>query len=147
MPRTYRPKASTPKTPQKKRAGSPSCSTQPRKRTAIQTGMHSYLRQPVFDFDETDEAATTAEPAETVEATEAEDAVVEAAPLSDKDRAELRAFDLAQAFGPCVGITRKERWRRADALGRNPPQRVREILAAMPEGSDEADSMLSKYSL
>ena len=101
----------------------------------------------VFDFDETDEAATTSEPAETVEATEAEDAVAEAAPLSDQDRAELRAFDLAQAFGPCVGLTREERWRRADALGRNPPQRVREILDAMPEGSDEAESMLSKYPL
>ena len=110
--------------------------------------MRSYLssvRQPVFDFEETDEAADEA--AEPVAATEAEEVVVEAAPLSEEDVAELRAFDLAQAYGPCVGLTRAERWERAERLGRNPPQRVREMLAALPKGSEEAESMLSKYPL
>ncbi|KAI9010118.1 DNA polymerase delta, subunit 4-domain-containing protein [Hyaloraphidium curvatum] len=40
----------------------------------------------------------------------------------------LRAFDLDPTFGPCVGITRMERWDRAVALGLDPPGRVRDLL-------------------
>jgi len=40
----------------------------------------------------------------------------------------LRIFDLSYEYGPCVGVTRLERWERAAALGLNPPPEVREIL-------------------
>ncbi|KAH8549770.1 DNA polymerase delta, subunit 4-domain-containing protein [Umbelopsis sp. PMI_123] len=40
----------------------------------------------------------------------------------------LRAFDLNFAFGSCVGITRLERWQRAEKLGLNPPQEVKLLL-------------------
>ncbi|EPQ56102.1 hypothetical protein GLOTRDRAFT_74608 [Gloeophyllum trabeum ATCC 11539] len=40
----------------------------------------------------------------------------------------LRVFDLSYEYGPCIGVTRLERWERAQALGLNPPPEVREIL-------------------
>ncbi|OBZ73719.1 DNA polymerase delta subunit 4 [Grifola frondosa] len=36
----------------------------------------------------------------------------------------LRVFDLSYEYGPCIGVTRLERWERADALGLNPPPEV-----------------------
>ncbi|KAI9458434.1 DNA polymerase delta, subunit 4-domain-containing protein [Lactarius psammicola] len=47
----------------------------------------------------------------------------------------LRIFDLSYEYGPCVGVTRMERWERAAVLGLNPP--VREILMTK-EGSEDA---------
>ncbi|KAF9474826.1 hypothetical protein BDN70DRAFT_884430 [Pholiota conissans] len=52
----------------------------------------------------------------------------------------LRVFDDSYEYGPCVGVTRLERWNRAKALGLNPPKEVEEILntkqgASMPEYS------------
>uniref|UniRef100_A0A8C4V7L1 DPOD4 polymerase n=1 Tax=Falco tinnunculus TaxID=100819 RepID=A0A8C4V7L1_FALTI len=41
----------------------------------------------------------------------------------------LRRFDLAWEYGPCTGITRLQRWERAQALGLSPPGPV---LAAPP---------------
>ncbi|KAH9021424.1 DNA polymerase delta, subunit 4-domain-containing protein, partial [Lactarius pseudohatsudake] len=46
----------------------------------------------------------------------------------------LRIFDLSYEYGPCVGVTRMERWERASALGLYPP--VREILMTK-EGSED----------
>ncbi|KLO07417.1 hypothetical protein SCHPADRAFT_1001681 [Schizopora paradoxa] len=40
----------------------------------------------------------------------------------------LRVFDTSYEYGPCVGVTRLERWERAQMLGLNPPVEVREIL-------------------
>ncbi|KAJ6528708.1 DNA polymerase delta, subunit 4-domain-containing protein [Mycena sp. CBHHK59/15] len=40
----------------------------------------------------------------------------------------LRVFDLSYEYGPCVGVTRLERWERASALGLDPPIEVRDIL-------------------
>jgi len=40
----------------------------------------------------------------------------------------LRVFDNTYDFGPCVGLTRMERWERAEAMGLNPPPEVRDIL-------------------
>ena len=52
------------------------------------------------------------------------------APLSPRKEADeiLRKFDLQTEFGPCVGLSRLERWQRAQRLGKNPPLTVREIL-------------------
>ncbi|XP_073419500.1 DNA polymerase delta subunit 4 isoform X2 [Dendrobates tinctorius] len=43
---------------------------------------------------------------------------------------ELIQFDLDWRFGPCTGITRLERWQRADELGLAPSKNVKDILLA-----------------
>jgi DNA polymerase delta subunit 4 len=40
----------------------------------------------------------------------------------------LHAFDLNYEFGPCIGLTRLERWERAHRLGLNPPIEVKDAL-------------------
>ncbi|KAI8080354.1 DNA polymerase delta, subunit 4-domain-containing protein [Thamnidium elegans] len=40
----------------------------------------------------------------------------------------LRSFDLNYKYGPCVGIKRIDRWERANNLGLNPPESVKEDL-------------------
>ncbi|MCJ1392129.1 hypothetical protein MMC18_004996 [Xylographa bjoerkii] len=40
----------------------------------------------------------------------------------------LREFDLSSQFGPCVGIARTKRWKRAEALGLEPPLEVLAVL-------------------
>lgn len=41
----------------------------------------------------------------------------------------LKQFDFASKYGPCLGITRSQRWARASALGLDPPPAVIETLA------------------
>ncbi|ORZ11482.1 DNA polymerase delta, subunit 4-domain-containing protein [Absidia repens] len=41
---------------------------------------------------------------------------------------QLRAFDLDYSYGPCVGLTRLERWERAASLGLDPPEEIKTIL-------------------
>lgn len=36
----------------------------------------------------------------------------------------LRTFDLSSEYGPCVGVSRLERWERAKDMGLDPPQEV-----------------------
>ncbi|PPQ64365.1 hypothetical protein CVT24_008434 [Panaeolus cyanescens] len=40
----------------------------------------------------------------------------------------LRVFDNSYEYGPCVGMSRLDRWERAQALGLNPPKEVYDIL-------------------
>ncbi|EFX06257.1 DNA polymerase delta subunit [Grosmannia clavigera kw1407] len=40
----------------------------------------------------------------------------------------LRYFDVSSQFGPCVGISRKKRWMRAQRLGLAPPIEVLAVL-------------------
>ncbi|KAF9038554.1 DNA polymerase delta, subunit 4-domain-containing protein [Panaeolus papilionaceus] len=40
----------------------------------------------------------------------------------------LRVFDNTYEYGPCVGMSRLDRWERAEALGLNPPKEVYDIL-------------------
>ncbi|KAH8696328.1 putative DNA polymerase delta subunit 4 [Talaromyces proteolyticus] len=40
----------------------------------------------------------------------------------------LRHFDLSSQYGPCIGISRIKRWRRAYALDLNPPIEVLAVL-------------------
>ncbi|CCM01366.1 uncharacterized protein FIBRA_03416 [Fibroporia radiculosa] len=49
----------------------------------------------------------------------------------------LRVFDLSYEYGPCIGVTRLERWERAETLGLKPPPEVKEILLTK-EGSEDA---------
>lgn len=50
----------------------------------------------------------------------------------------LRYFDLSYEYGPCVGMTRLERWERAETLGLRPPPEVRQILLTK-EGSEKEE--------
>ncbi|XP_020022717.1 DNA polymerase delta subunit 4 isoform X1 [Castor canadensis] len=40
----------------------------------------------------------------------------------------LRQFDLAWRYGPCTGITRMQRWHRAEQMGLEPPPEVHQVL-------------------
>ncbi|KAK9240871.1 DNA polymerase delta, subunit 4-domain-containing protein [Lipomyces kononenkoae] len=42
----------------------------------------------------------------------------------------LKNFDLTAAYGPTVGMTRLQRWRRAEKLGLKPPEVVYKILVS-----------------
>ncbi|KAF7294358.1 hypothetical protein HMN09_01165100 [Mycena chlorophos] len=42
----------------------------------------------------------------------------------------LRVFDLSYEYGPCIGITRLQRWERAHAMGLSPPVEVHDILVS-----------------
>jgi DNA polymerase delta subunit 4 len=47
----------------------------------------------------------------------------------------LRLFDLDKRYGPCIGMTRSERWRRARELGLDPPAEVADLLRASGGGA------------
>ncbi len=67
---------------------------------------------------------------------------------SELDKAVLKAFDLNLKFGPTVGLSRLERWERAQKLGQTPPKEVLDILTSKVDpASGEARSCFSKYSL
>lgn len=46
----------------------------------------------------------------------------------DEDQNTLKEFDLNWEYGPCMGITRMERWKRADKHGLNPPESVKDMI-------------------
>ncbi|GAB6024042.1 DNA polymerase delta subunit 4 [Chamberlinius hualienensis] len=48
--------------------------------------------------------------------------------VSAADLDVLREFDLNLEYGPCIGITRMERWNRAQKLGLDPPLNVRQLI-------------------
>lgn len=56
----------------------------------------------------------------------------------------LRVFDLDPAFGPCMGLTRLERWERAKDIGNDPPNEVREILLSREGMLDWSSSILDQ---
>lgn len=45
----------------------------------------------------------------------------------------LRLFDMSGEYGPCLGITRLNRWKRAHRLGLSPPVEVLGVLVAVEE--------------
>lgn len=45
----------------------------------------------------------------------------------------LRHFDLSSQYGPCVGIPRVRRWKRAQELGLQPPIEVLAVLVKEKE--------------
>nr|CAG8436032.1 8646_t:CDS:2 [Entrophospora candida] len=48
--------------------------------------------------------------------------------LSEEERI-LIAFDMDYTYGPCIGLTRLQRWNRASKLGLQPPAQVKELLS------------------
>ena len=49
--------------------------------------------------------------------------------------ARLAAFDNCAAFGPCLGLTRTERWERAAKLGLRPPAWAKELIGGAGAGA------------
>ena len=50
----------------------------------------------------------------------------------ERDFAVLRAFDLNEEYGPSAGMTRLERWMRAERNGLHPPANVRSLVESHP---------------
>ncbi|NXD29848.1 DPOD4 polymerase, partial [Spelaeornis formosus] len=48
----------------------------------------------------------------------------------------LRRFDLSWEYGPCTGITRLQRWERAQELGLSPPGPIRDVLLEHRDNPD-----------
>uniref|UniRef100_A0A7S4PS88 DNA polymerase delta subunit 4 n=1 Tax=Cryptomonas paramaecium TaxID=2898 RepID=A0A7S4PS88_9CRYP len=46
---------------------------------------------------------------------------------------ELKSFDICSKYGPCMSLTRRERYNRAKSLDLAPPERISNILDAFPE--------------
>ena len=61
--------------------------------------------------------------------------------LTEAEAAELKAFDLTMAFGPMVGLTRLERWERAQQAGLGPPAHLHALLLVLDEQSGGAQSV------
>ncbi|XP_048341688.1 DNA polymerase delta subunit 4 isoform X2 [Sphaerodactylus townsendi] len=59
----------------------------------------------------------------------------------------LKQFDLSWEFGPCTGITRLQRWERAELLGLSPPTTVRELLLKYKGNPTVMHSLWHEYSL
>ncbi|KAJ8473159.1 hypothetical protein ONZ45_g16402 [Pleurotus djamor] len=59
----------------------------------------------------------------------------------------LRVFDLTYTYGPCAGVSRIDRWKRAKAMGLNPPKEVYEILTTKSASEDPAysQSVFNRY--
>ncbi|KAJ8547127.1 hypothetical protein K7X08_010713 [Anisodus acutangulus] len=46
----------------------------------------------------------------------------------DQNEEVLRQFDMNMVYGPCLGMSRLDRWERAKKLGLNPPTDVERLL-------------------
>jgi len=67
--------------------------------------------------------------------------------LTPEEVAELKGFDLTEKFGPCIGISRKQRWQRAELGGRDPPASVWRLLERIGDGDGANQSLFSQYGL
>mmetsp|Transcript_26588 Transcript_26588/g.36716 ORF Transcript_26588/g.36716 Transcript_26588/m.36716 type:complete len:124 (+) Transcript_26588:125-496(+) len=54
---------------------------------------------------------------------------------------QLKAFDLCQKFGPCVGVSRLERWERAHRFGLQPSSHIREFLLSIESSDPKSHSL------
>ncbi|XP_007518720.1 DNA polymerase delta subunit 4 [Erinaceus europaeus] len=57
----------------------------------------------------------------------------------------LRQFDLAWQYGPCTGITRLQRWLRAEQMGLEPPPEVQQLLLTHPGDPRYQCSLWHRY--
>ena len=90
-----------------------------------------------------DVASSDTEEEDRSEAAAAAAAAAALPPLTAAEEKELKAFDLDSTFGPCLGLTRLERFLRAEKLQINPPPSVREILHRVHPTSPSAQAILS----
>ena len=64
-------------------------------------------------------------------------------PLTADEQEALRAFDMDQKHGPCMGPTRLERWARAKRLGLEPAAAIELILRCRPSDDGAHACMLA----
>ncbi|CAG5130059.1 unnamed protein product [Candidula unifasciata] len=64
---------------------------------------------------------------------------------AEKELGILKKFDLTLEFGPCIGITRLERWERAEKHGLNPPTEVKIIISKHSSSEAYTDCLWSDY--
>ncbi|XP_052799870.1 DNA polymerase delta subunit 4-like [Mya arenaria] len=63
----------------------------------------------------------------------------------EQDMVVLKEFDLNWEYGPSMGITRLERWNRAEKHGLNPSPRVRQIVEAHSEDEQYVQCLWNDY--
>mmetsp|Transcript_11202 Transcript_11202/g.19133 ORF Transcript_11202/g.19133 Transcript_11202/m.19133 type:complete len:114 (-) Transcript_11202:245-586(-) len=68
---------------------------------------------------------------------------LEESTLSDPAKIDtiLTEFDLCTKYGPCAGVSRLNRWERAQTFGLQPPPAVRDILAQLPSEDSRLHSL------
>ncbi|CEL96487.1 unnamed protein product [Vitrella brassicaformis CCMP3155] len=57
---------------------------------------------------------------------------------------QLRQFDMDSKYGPCMGLTREERWKRAETFGKNPPPEILTLIHQTTEKMSIFDQRLTK---
>ncbi|XP_071849421.1 DNA polymerase delta subunit 4-like [Apostichopus japonicus] len=65
----------------------------------------------------------------------------------EADMTLLKEFDLNWEYGPCTGITRLERWERAERHNLNPPKDVKQLIQNHQEDEDYLQSLWKDYHL
>ncbi len=65
----------------------------------------------------------------------------------DRIQQTLRVFDLDPNFGPCIGLSRLERWQRAKDLDLDPPQEIHDILTTKQGNSIHKENVFSSHGL
>ncbi|XP_066574702.1 DNA polymerase delta subunit 4 isoform X2 [Amia ocellicauda] len=70
-------------------------------------------------------------------------------PPSQRERElqHLRDFDLDWHYGPCTGITRLQRWERAELRGLQPPRDIRHLVQNHPEDMEYTHCLWHDYPL
>jgi len=53
----------------------------------------------------------------------------------------LREFDLTEKFGPCIGLSRMQRWHRAERFGLEPTPKVRKVLEMLELGDPQQQNL------
>ena len=91
---------------------------------------------------ESEESATSAEP---VDAATPSASKPSASTVSLEEIEALKAFDLNEKFGPCVGPSRLQRWKRADKWGLDPPPEVLAILESLDPDDEEHQCLWRKH--
>ncbi|XP_041350459.1 DNA polymerase delta subunit 4-like [Gigantopelta aegis] len=59
----------------------------------------------------------------------------------------LHEFDLTLEYGPCMGISRLERWERAEKHGLNPPAHVRDLIIAHKDDDLYTQCLWNDYNI
>lgn len=59
----------------------------------------------------------------------------------------LRVFDLDPNYGPCMGMSRLERWQRAKDLDLDPPQEIHDILTTKQGVKEHKENVFTAHGL
>ncbi|TKY90757.1 hypothetical protein EX895_000755 [Sporisorium graminicola] len=59
----------------------------------------------------------------------------------------LRVFDLDPNYGPCMGMSRLERWQRAKDLDLDPPQEIHDILTTKQGVKEHKENVFTAHVL